>query len=132
MRILRKCNLKPQYRINANFKRKEMQNYIERYGNTESQKRSLEEFNGDTVTKEYIITELPGSKMSWVGKDFDKKNKQSVKKVEYKYTYQMTPAEYSEYAHKCLNYLNNERSTVKKITSDRFCRSKKESTQTAK
>ena len=100
------------------------------YGNTESQKKLLEELKGDTVTKEYIITELPSSKMSWVGKDFDKKNKQSVKKIEYKYTYQMTPAEYSEYAHKYLNYLNNERSTVKKITPDSFAEAKKKALKT--
>ena len=35
-------------------------------------KKLLEAFKNDTVTKEYIITELPSSKMSWSKKEFDK------------------------------------------------------------
>lgn len=54
------------------------------FDNTESQSMMLERLDGETITDDYILTDLPSSKLKWT-------------KDKVKYTYQMTPQEYDQY-----------------------------------
>ena len=86
------------------------------YGNTKSQQKLLSQYKGDSVTTDYIITGVPKSELEW-----------SDKKV--KYSYQMTPAEYSQYVKDYLTLVENYRSVSKNIKADNLAETKREATK---
>ena len=71
------------------------------YSDTDSHSEMKKRFEGETVTSDYILTELPKSTLEW-----------SVNKV--KYSYQMTPQEYDEYVTEYLNLVEKYRTQMSK------------------
>ena len=86
------------------------------YGNTKSQQKLLNKYKGDSVATDYIITGVPKSELEW-----------SDKKV--KYSYQMTPAEYSQYVKDYLTLVENYRSVSQNIKPDNLAETKREATK---
>ena len=75
------------------------------YDDTESQEYMLEHLGSETVLKDYIVTNIPGSNLEWTKDNF-------------KYSYQMTPQEYDEYIKDYLKLIEQYRSYQAKHTSN--------------